>query len=133
MTIQRTLWSRDTCDPTGENKFSCQIEYEWDDTVPQDQRTHTVSQIIKTCPIHQHHIDKVAHYQDVLDENQSKNKAIGLLIKTFVKLDGGQDEIKWRFEEDRTIVLSHPLLTQKDKDDANALDKSDIKKSVRIE
>ena len=125
MTIQRNLWSPDTC--------GCQIEYEWDDSVPQEQRIHSASKIVKACSIHQHHNDKDAHYQDVLDENQSKNKAVGLLIKTFKKLDGGQDEITWRFEDDRSLVISHPLLTQKDKDDANALSKDDIVKQVRIE
>ena len=125
MALQKTLWSPDTC--------GCQIEYSWDDTVPQEQRTHSVSKILKACPIHSHHPDKESHYQDILDENQSKNKAIGLLIKTFAKLDGGQDEIKWRFKADRSIVLSHSLLTQADKDTANALPKTGIKKSVRVE
>ena len=125
MTIQKTLWSPDTC--------GCQIEYEWDDTVPQDQRTHTVSLIVKACPIHSHHTDISTHYDDVLGENQSKNKAIGLLVKTFKKLDGGQDEIKWRFEADRSIVLSHPLLTQADKETMNTLPKPDIIKKVKVE
>ena len=125
MTIQKTLWRPDTCD--------CKIEYQWDDTVPPDQRTHTVSSIVKACPIHSHHTDIATHYDDVLGENQSKNKAIGLLIKTFEKLDGGQNEIKWRFEADRSIVLSHPLLTQVDKDMVNALPKLDIIKKVKVE
>ncbi|MEK7180615.1 MAG: hypothetical protein AAB706_04015 [Patescibacteria group bacterium] len=125
MTIQKTLWSPDTC--------GCQIEYQWDDAVPQDQRTHTISSIVKSCPIHTHHIDKSAHFGDVLSENQSKNKAIGLLIKIFKKLDGGDSEIKWRFEIDRSIVLSHPLLTQVDKDTVNALPKPDIIKKVTVE
>lgn len=123
--IQKTLWSPDTC--------GCQIEYQWDDSVPQDQRVHSVGTIVKACPVHQHHTNKEAHYQDVLDENQSKNKAIGLLLKTFKKLDGGQDEIKWRFEADRSIVLSHPLLTQADKETMNTLPKPDIIKKVKVE
>ena len=158
--IQKTLWSPDTCDPTGENKFSCQIEYQWYDTVPQDQRTHTVSEIIKVCPIHAHHLTKEAHYQDVLDENRSKNKAIGLLVKKIPKLeaylaqeeqeeivlrtmdDGSvfsykrkkpNEQVKWRFEADRSIVLSHSLLTQVDKETMNALPKLDIIKKVKVE
>ena len=125
MTIQRTLWSPDTCE--------CQIEYSWDDTVPQDQRTHTISKIVRACSIHSHHTLKENHFNDVLDENQSKNKAVGLLVKTFKKLDGGDSEIKWRFEIDRSIVLSHPLLTQVDKDTVNALPKPDIIKKVTVE
>ena len=125
MTIQHTTWSPDTC--------KCEIEYEWDDTVSQELRTHNVSKVIKACAIHAAQPSKESHYVEVLDENQSKNKAIGLLVKTIAKLDGGENEVKWRFDENRDVILSHPLLTQKDKDDMNALDKSDIKKQVRIE
>lgn len=125
MTIQKTTWSPDTC--------KCTLEYEWDDAVPQELRTHTIANVVKACPIHDHHTDKIAHYDDVMAENQSKNKAIGLLCKTIGKLDGGQNEVKWRFDKDRNIILSHPLLTQKDKDDMNTLNKPDIKKQVSFE
>ena len=123
--IQKTLWSPDTC--------GCSLEYSWDDSVPQELRTHSISKVIKACPIHSHHPDKESHYADVLSENQSKNKAVGLLVKTIAKLDGGQDEVKWRFDDKRDLILSHPLLNQKDKDDMNALDKSTIGKKVSFE
>ena len=80
-----------------------------------------------------HHKNDTDDAVAVREECESVSKAISLLITTFLKLDGRQDEIKWRFEPDRSIVLSHSLLTQADKDLANALPKPDIKKPVRIE
>lgn len=125
MTIQTTRWRPDTC--------KCIMEYQWDDTVPQDQRTHSVSKIVEACPIHTGQPDKETHYNIVKDENQSKNKAVGLLVKTFAKLDGGAEEIKWRFDENRNIILSHPALNAADKAIFTALNKSEIKKQVSIE
>lgn len=123
MSLQKTLWRPDTC--------GCEIEYSWDDTVAQEDRVHDLHSI-KKCPIHQGDFDATA-YGKVKDENQSKNFAIGLMVKTIAKLDGGQNEIKWRFDENRNVILSHSLLTQKDKDDFNALPKNDIKKQVMVE
>lgn len=123
--IQRNTWKPDTCD--------CHIEYEWDDTLSENDRVHTVSKIIKACSLHDHHVNKENHYNDVLAENTSKNKAIGLLTKSIPKLDGGQNEVKWRFDIDRNVVLSHPLLNKQDKDKMNAMDKSDISKLVIFE
>lgn len=125
MALQKTLWRPDTC--------GCEIEYQWDDSVPLDQRVHSVSKINKACPVHAHHGNKEAHYADILDENTSKNKAVGLLVKTFKKLDGGENEVTWRFNEDRSIVLSHPSLTAEEKVSANALPKTGIVKQVTIE
>lgn len=122
--IQKTLWSPDTCE--------CQIEYQWDDAVAQEDRVHTVSRVLKACPIHDHHADIDAHYEDVLKENQSKNKAIGLLVKTLPKLDGGENEIQWSFDKDRNVILSHPLLTQADIDIMNTVDKTEISKEINF-
>lgn len=123
--LQKTLWSPDTC--------GCQIEYEWDDSVSQEDRTHSVSNIVKACSIHNHHAEKENHYADVLNENTSKNKAISLLVASIPKLDGGEKEVKWSFDKNRNIVLSHPLLTDKDKSDLNLIDKSSISKQVTIQ
>lgn len=126
MALHKNSWRPDTCD--------CELEYEWDDSVPQEERVTTISSILKACPIHAHHGDNIeGHYSDVLAENQSKNQAIGLLVKTLGKLDGGAEEISWRFNPDRSIVLSHPALTKQDKETMNALEKTDISKQVSFE
>jgi hypothetical protein len=71
MALHRNLWSPDTCD--------CQIEYEFDDEVPAEERVHTGKKIVKRCEAHQQSdfTDCHDHYQAVLNENQRKNVAIG--------------------------------------------------------
>lgn len=133
MALHKNVWSPDTC--------GCQIVYEWDDSVPEDERISTAIESCMShdgkeiftikCPIHNHHTNKDEHYADVLSENNSKNIAIGLLIKTIGKLDGGAGDVKWRFDDNRNVILSHPMLTQNDKDDMNALDKKGIYKLTK--
>ena len=57
--IKITTWRPDTCE--------CEIEYSWDDTVPQDQRVYTAHQINRACPAHQAIANKVQHFSAVLD------------------------------------------------------------------
>lgn len=96
MTIQKNSWQPDTC--------MCEIEYTWDDTVPQDQRVHTMSKVTR-CMFHQAlpHIDA---YKAVHDENQSKNKALARVIESFPALKAV--DIKYRFNLDRSIVIELP-------------------------
>ena len=44
MATRTTRWSPDTCD--------CIVEFTWDDSVREDQRTHTLSNVINKCPAH---------------------------------------------------------------------------------
>lgn len=70
MAIQKTRWRPvDTC--------GCVISHTWDDSAPQEERVHTLDTIQK-CAFHQADDDDVA-YQNVLDENITKNGAIGFL------------------------------------------------------
>jgi len=63
MTINITRWSPDTC--------QCVIEYDWDSTLTEDQRVHTLKTISK-CPIHAA-LSNTTAYTTVLDENPRKN------------------------------------------------------------
>lgn len=75
MAIQKTTWSPDTCD--------CEIEYTWDDTIPQEERTHTVSFVNKSCQNHRNLLpNQVVTYSCVLDENQKKNKSLQTALET---------------------------------------------------
>ena len=65
MTIHTTRWRPDTC--------SCIVEYTWDDEVPAEQRTHTVSNYIKTCDFHLQLPDNDQKWNTVKEENQRKN------------------------------------------------------------
>ena len=68
-----TTWRPDTCD--------CEIEYAWDDSIPQDGRVHTAHKINRVCPAHVAETDKVKHYETVLEENHRKNLTIDLIYQ----------------------------------------------------
>lgn len=97
--IRKNTWKPDTCD--------CEIEYEWDDSVPQEQRTHTISNVVKACPAHDTHNNKEDHFKSVLDENQSKNRAIGLVLKNHPEIEKATD-VGWRMNPDRSVVIILP-------------------------
>lgn len=93
-----TKWSPDTCD--------CVIEYEWDETLPIDEIVHT-QKSITTC---EHH----SHMDDVVSENQNKNKVLKKLLDMAsvedkeVDSEGNEKfkkEPKWSFDEDRNLVV----------------------------
>ena len=105
MTIQTTRWSPDTC--------KCEIEYTWDDTVPQDQRVHTMKSVRK-CIVHDL-VSEAKAYQNVLDENQSKNKAIGQLVFDYPQFKDKAGDIVWRIEQDRSVVITLPDEIKSDK------------------
>lgn len=73
--IRTTLWKPDTC--------SCEIEYSWDDTVPQDQRVHTPVRSVRKCAAHAAATTPVVHHADLMDENPRKNKAEARLLAAF--------------------------------------------------
>jgi hypothetical protein len=69
MKLQTTTWSPDTCD--------CEIEYQWDDDLPQDERTHTISFVKKGCQNHRNLLpNATVTYSCILDENNKKNNTL---------------------------------------------------------
>jgi hypothetical protein len=119
--IKKTRWRPDTC--------GCEIEYEWDDSLSQEKRVHTPSQIIKKCEFHQDMLNKNEHYTKVLEENQTKNRVWGKLLEIStltadkVSEDGEtHKELKpnitynWSFDADRNLVVDMPL-SAKEKND----------------
>ena len=125
MTIQRTRWQPDTC--------NCIIDYEWDDTVAQGQRVHAAAIIIRQCPAHAHHSDKHQMYDDLLSENTSKNRAIGQILETHPELNGKEGAVKWRFNQDRSIVIELPEEIKSSKQVLNDLVKDKFPKNVSFE
>ena len=67
MAIKTTRWAPDTC--------NCEIEYNWDDEVPESERVLTLSNVIKKCPNHSSLSDSNV-YASVRDENPRKNIAL---------------------------------------------------------
>ena len=71
MTIKTTRWNPDTC--------GCVIEYQWDDTVPQDQRVHTPVNIVSQCNVHGSFNAPSDLYNHVLFDSQRKNLLFAIL------------------------------------------------------
>jgi hypothetical protein len=71
VTIKTTRWSPDTC--------SCSVEYTWDDTLTEANRTHTLSDVINKCPAHSA-LTNSSVYTTVLDENPKKNITLQLSL-----------------------------------------------------
>lgn len=87
-----TTWSPDTC--------GCVIEYDWDTDTSEDERVHTVSKIVKECPLHKG-LDIKTHYVTVLEENTRKNLAVGEIRETHPNA-----EVDWSFDKARNVVLN---------------------------
>jgi hypothetical protein len=87
--IHTTRWSPDTC--------SCVIDYTWDDTVPDNERTHNLSNVIERCPAHQALSDNDT-FSSLMDENPRKNIALAECLEngppTLSDTIGGAKQLK---------------------------------------
>jgi hypothetical protein len=105
-----TRWKPDTCE--------CLIEYEWDDSVPADQRVHNYKHIIK-CEAHKNEADDKVAFDKVNDENKTKNRVLGhildnfpALVDTVVDEAGGESKVlkpglkyDWSFDNQRKLQI----------------------------
>lgn len=91
MKINTARWSPDTCE--------CEIEYSWDEDLPQDGRTTTISFVNKSCQYHRNLLpNSTVTYSCIIDENQKKNKSLQTALEnaadkladTFVNPEGVQ-------------------------------------------
>jgi hypothetical protein len=71
MTIKTTRFSPDTC--------QCVLEYQWDDTLSETNRTHTLSNYVSKCPAHSG-LSDTNGWNAVFDENPRKNIARQLCL-----------------------------------------------------
>lgn len=71
--VKITRWSPDTC--------KCTLDYEWDDSVPQEHRIHAFKETIKRCDEHAGFKSGKDHYEHVVSENQSKNNVHSEMLK----------------------------------------------------
>lgn len=126
-----TTWRPDTC--------GCVIEYEWDDAVNENARTHKQVAAVP-CPAH----ISTASFVDgdapnvlakVTTENQTKNKAHSLVLEHFPKVveettdaDGKKTkqlkagvEFGWEFDDNRELKVHVKGLTKADHDQLKVL------------
>jgi len=92
---QTTRWSPDTC--------GCVIDYEWDDAVPDSERTHIISKVITKCPAHASVGLPNIHFTQVLDENTTKNKAFEIVLSKAPALT--PDNFRYSFDKNRKLVV----------------------------
>lgn len=111
-----TRWKPDTC--------RCVIEFDGHNP---DGSQNVVS-ILKCAE----HISDVKAHESVLDENQSKNKAIGKLIEDNPEMSGRESDVLVIFDFKRDIKLSLPTDMKHLKDSMNSKDLK-LKKKVTFE
>lgn len=133
-----TTWKPDTCD--------CIIHYEWDDSVPAEERVHTPVESVTThdgrviprhvCAVHAGTIEnagkEVEHHDKIKEENTRKNQVLGHILENSPDLtelvqkeDGSMvKEFKkglapeWSFDASRNLKVSLKgnILKKSDKD-----------------
>jgi hypothetical protein len=94
--IRTTQWKPDTC--------GCILEYDWDDSLPDNDRICTLSKVISQCPEHSRISTGLDIYNQVLRENRAKNRALALAqsINNEISLD----DYLWSFKTDRRLSVS---------------------------
>lgn len=110
MTLKITTWSPDTC--------GCTVHYQWDDSLPSDQRIHIPVESVTTSKgdvlpsKHCEHHQKLDTVHDVhiaiKSENQKKNKAVAIITETFPEV--AHEDVKWSFDKDRNLSISSEKL-----------------------
>ncbi len=87
-----TTWSPDTC--------GCILEYEWDDSVPAEEREYSVSKIKRKCAAHAAEEAPSTHFDKVLGENSLKNS-----VTAQIKEVHADAEVEFEFDGQRNLVL----------------------------
>jgi len=72
MVINTTRYSPDTC--------QCVIDYDWDSTLDENNRVHTLKQFVNICTAHSSLPDNTARWNVVFEENPRKNIAHQLIL-----------------------------------------------------
>lgn len=92
-------WRPDTC--------GCVIEFSFDDEADIETMTHEWEKTIKTCPEHFSITPGPTQYAVILEENQRKNVALGM-VGTLATVD--RDELQnahsWSFDSSKPRVLT---------------------------
>lgn len=110
MATRTTRWSPDTC--------GCVIEYAWDDSLPPDQRTHALTNVVTRCSGHTGFAGQ-AHLDQVIGENGRKNRVHGALLgmpalaSTITNPDGSTSVVlkngvtlAWSFDANRHLTIT---------------------------
>jgi hypothetical protein len=111
VTLRTTQWSPDTC--------NCVIQYSWEDSLPPDQRTHTLATVVSRCSAHAGFSGQ-AHFDQVTTENTRKNRVHGAILanipaltQTITNPDGTTSvslkngvTLNWSFDTNRHLMVT---------------------------
>lgn len=120
MKINTTRWKPDTC--------GCVFEYDWDADLPESERVHTLSNIVKGCGSHADHSGS-AKMEAVLEENQRKNQSFGIIMdsdEAFVSTDteGNRTpnlkKLHWSWDSNRNLLITADGITTNSKNTIQA-------------
>ena len=100
-----TRWAPDTC--------GCVVEFEWDNEVPVEQRTHKHYATLTQCAFHKNTPPKEL-YDVLMVENRRKNDTVNRLKELHPDYDMFQG---WYFDDTRKLVVKDTkgVLTSKQK------------------
>lgn len=93
---KHTTWRPDTC--------GCEVILAWDDADPDTDHTPV---FVTPCPAHDDGSGDPVTGPAILAENRGKNRAIAALQEHAPGLKS--EEIRYRFDSQRRLVLSAPL------------------------
>jgi len=106
--IRKTRWKPDTC--------GCVVELEWDASLPQEDRVHTVPRV-EACAAHCALPSAGERYDAVLAENRLKNSALEVIRQNLPVeyLDPNQQiafEPLTQFDDARLLKITLPDVTR---------------------
>ena len=80
----------------------CSVEYEWDDSLPEDQRIHVLRRVHRRGAEHVSLMD-ASLYSALLDENRRKNNALAIVVAENTSFDA---LVQWSFTPGRVLQIS---------------------------
>lgn len=105
--LRQQRWTPDTCanSATGD---ACVLIEEWDDSLPEAERTHHFVRAEKLCSHHaaRHGEDKPAAYAANRGENFRKNRVIAAIMEEYPAL---ADNVEFSFTPERLLKIASRL------------------------
>lgn len=99
MAIITNVWTPDTCQ--GGN---CQVEFTWDNALPDISRVHTYSRTIATCAAHAGLAGLPSHLDTVLDRNRRKNLTYAQLLTVLATVTPDQFAGLWSYDAAQNVL-----------------------------
>lgn len=103
--IHETRWEPDTCN-------GCVVVYQWDDSVPESQRVHTIKSIVKPDEAYKN-LSPDEQFKKIAEDNIRKNVAVNEIVKE--RPDIKPDTVKFSYDAEKNLVIDEPRLNNAEK------------------